>query len=66
MDAEASTDSVVLSEKNTVIGAPVVGQNCRLVFDVIAVVALAVGPNLIKVGWLVTNGQGRKLIHVRM
>ena len=55
--------SVVLFVKHTVIGAPVVVQNRRLIFDEITVVALAIGPDLIKVGRLVTNGQGGELIH---
>ena len=66
MDRDPRTSAVVFLVKHTVIGAPVIGQNRRLIFDVIAVIALAVGPDLIEFGWLVANGQRGKLVHVRM
>ena len=47
----------MLPKGHTIIGAPVVGQDCGLIFDEITVVAAAIGANLIEVGWLVTNRQ---------
>ena len=47
----------MLPKSHTVISAPVVGQNCGLIFDEVTVIAAAIGADLVKLGWLVTNGQ---------
>ena len=57
----------MLPEPDAITGVPVIRHWLGNVLDEIAVVALAVRPNLVKFGWPVTNGQGRELIHyVRM
>ena len=51
---------------HTVIGAPIVRHRVSDVLDEVTVIAGAISTDLVKLGWLVTNGQRRKFVHVRI
>ena len=55
----AGTSGVTLTESHTIVGVPVIGHGVGSIFDVVAVVSLAIRTNIRKVFWLVANGQGR-------